>query len=38
VADELQIASGWEDNGRLAAEKAIAAWDAGMARKRRKVE
>ncbi len=38
VADEAQIASGWESDGRTAAEKAIAAWEAHEARKRPNVE
>jgi hypothetical protein len=38
VADAAQIASDWETDGRTAAEKAIAAWDAYLVRRRRNVE
>ena len=37
VAAEAAIATGWEADGRTASTKAIAAWDAYLARKRRNV-
>jgi hypothetical protein len=38
VADETQIASGWESDGRTAATKAIEAWEAHLVRRRRNIE
>lgn len=38
VADETDIGNGWEADGRTAAENAIAAWNAYVARRRRNVE